>query len=160
MDCFPKLIYSWNDQWRLSEAGDHLKQNCEQEWSSPGLPGTSRWTGRSFSPSGWSAWWRCPSCWSRWSGCSARTSKPGKKVFCIVSLLPALFRPVFQSLISVQNSFLIGAWQPSGLNYWSQLANLTEWRSNHSEGWASRVITNGGEKWTLVEFQWMELFVC
>ena len=42
--------------------------------------------------------------------------------FGIFSLLPAFHRLVFQILISMHFGFLIGAWQPTGLGYWSQLA--------------------------------------
>ena len=56
-----------------------------------------------------------------------RTRQDYDELFCIVSSLPAFLRLVFQPLISVQTSFLIGVWQPSGFDYWSLLtaAHLT-----------------------------------
>ena len=46
------------------------------------------------------------------NGCST-------EVFLHIFLLPAFLQLVFQPLLSAQTGFLIAAWEPSGLDYWS-----------------------------------------
>ena len=83
--------------------------------------------------------------WSRlrtWPSSSSSSTRRATacESFCIFSLVPTIFGLVFQLLSSMQGSFLIGDFRPSGLNYRSLViaAYPTLLRSKHNEGWTSR----------------------
>ena len=62
-------------------------------------------------------------------------------------IFSALLQLAFQPLMSAQTGFLIGAWQPSELNYWSPYlapAYPTHRRPKHELAEPAGVITNSG----------------
>ena len=97
------------------------------------------WTGSSGR--GWSApgttWASCSCVSGRWEG------KPVNKKICLflfISLLPAFLQLVLQLHFRAGQLPMIGARQPSELDYWSLLtaAYPTQGRSKHDDSWASR----------------------
>ena len=94
------------------------------------------------------------------------------KFFLYLSWLPAFLLLVFQPLMSAQTGFMIGAWQPSGLDYWSLIQHTKDlikmraepslvrvWISSprviaEAETWLGYVCSDGRPTWSL----WVFLF--